>query len=244
MFRDGEKLLNAIALGHQSFETHESVNDTSKWNLTSSSDYNNMVNKALYETRILYTLDPPHISRYVNLDSISDVKSDIVEFSDNHMVHCNWDPSSSASAFIVGSNRGAWATIPHINRVLEESLSRLHPVHAETKRKEGLLVVRRVTEIRDHDKDPRCVHLRTENIHPHELFANMRIESIGESPFQHSRDIKDNHANPAAPMSESVKESPAASMSESAKDRALLFDPVFFPPHDDKTAVKSCGKSY
>lgn len=154
-----------------------------------------MVKKALYETRVLYTLDLPHVSRYVNLDFVGEVhvKNGIVDFSNEHMVHCNWDRGANIGSFIVGSANGSWSALPHVNRVLSESLSRLHPAHAETKRKDGRLVVGRVVEILDHGKDPQCVH------HPHELFANMRIESIGESPFQHSKDVKEEYINDLIP---------------------------------------------
>lgn len=231
-FRHGEKLLNAIKLGKSTFETREIINDAYTWNLTNN-DYKEMIQKALYETRTLYTLDPPHVSRYVNLDSIDEehVKKSILEFSDEHIVHCNWDVPEDASggAFIVGSSQGLWSAIPHVNRVLEKSLSLLHPDHAETKRSEGLLAVRRVTNMRRHSNHSYCVHLQTENILPHELFSKMRIESIGESPFQHTREKKE--------------KSVADGASDHTMKQRELFSNIL-PTNNTADTVKSCGESY
>ena len=72
-----------------------------------------------HTTTIEYELDPATTTRYFNLDSVPSpsVKTMIVEMSDHHLVHCNWETTTSdrlGTSYIVGSNHGEWVRLPHV----------------------------------------------------------------------------------------------------------------------------------
>lgn len=67
-------------------------------------------------------------------------------------------------------------------------MAHFHRSHFIQKNDKGLVLLRKIVKSeRIEDEEMKgCTKLHTEDIHPLQLFESMRIESIGESPFQHT----------------------------------------------------------
>jgi hypothetical protein len=129
------------------------------------------------------------------LDHIADehASSVVRELTAEHIVHCGRSLADAQKveylqpgSIVLGTHAGSWSQQPHVRRVLEESVADLHPTHAAEKRDHGFAVLRRITATVEHGGDGRCLSLRTEEVHPLELFSSFRIESVGEHPFHHN----------------------------------------------------------
>ena len=157
------------------------------------------------------------------------------------MVHC---PDNAAAAkaevgsFIVGSTRGLWATASHshVTRFLEDSLAQYHPSHVESKRKEGLVLARRVTSSSRMLDD--CYHLATEPVLTLELFTKMRIESYLEQPFRHFALPRNPSPNPEPESSQ--EPDPSLESDQTQSKRELLTESTYAPPRSG-SLVTSCN---
>jgi hypothetical protein len=67
-------------------------------------------------------------------------------------------------------------------------MAHLHHSHFIERNDKGLILLRKIvkSEHIEGGEMKGCTKLHTEDIHPFQLFKSMRIESIGESPFQHT----------------------------------------------------------
>jgi hypothetical protein len=67
-------------------------------------------------------------------------------------------------------------------------MAHLHRSHFIERNDKGLILLRKIvkSEVIEDEEMKGCTKLHTEDIHPLQLFESMRIESIGESPFQHT----------------------------------------------------------
>ena len=239
-FRHGRELLAAINEGAPSFELFETVNDDSDWNLSVNSTYAEIASKIFYETRTTYTIHDA--TMYINLDNTPDHHAAHVvrELSDDHVVHCpaNADGAQAkVGSFVVGSTRGLWATASHahVSRFLEDSLAQYHPSHVESKRKEGLVLARRV--ISSSRMLENCYHLATESVLPMELFTKMRIDSYLEQPFRHL--AAPQHPKPKPESSQKPKPS-ESDQTAADSQRELLTESIYAPPRAG-SLVTSCN---
>ena len=161
-------LLYAVHAGKQAFEVVESVKTTDGWDLT---DYESIKDKALYETHTSYTL----AAQTISLDR-SHHAAAVRELSSSHFVHC--PSAASASEFssftvgdhVIGSNHGAWYKTAPVQAAL--SAAGLLPSHADDAAKHALVLARRVLAVEAH-ADASCAVVRTEAMHPLELFASV-----------------------------------------------------------------------
>ena len=162
-------LLYAVNTGKTAFEVVESVKSTEGWDLT---DYEAIKDKALYETKTSYTL----AAQTVSLDR-SHHASAVRELSATHFVHCpSADAASEFSAFsvgdhVIGSNHGAWFKTSPV-QVAGEAAGLLAR-HADDASKHALVLARRVLAVEAHS-EAGCAVVRTEAVHPLELFATVR----------------------------------------------------------------------
>ena len=79
-------------------------------------------------TTITYVLDSPHVARYFNLDSMSDIDrsplghkatATIMEISNHYLVDCSIGSSLETGSFVIGSSHGSWSRQPHVQDFLE-----------------------------------------------------------------------------------------------------------------------------
>ena len=191
-FAHVRQLLTALNEEKRTFHVHEENEDPSTWDL---SDPEKAFNQANYHTTHTYNLKnaPDH---HLNLDMLSQthVKASIRDIADAHIIHCQSssfnDPTTLAvGSIILGTTRGAWATMPHVEKALASRLA-----HAKTlpSASRSFLLLRRVTGVTTTlgNTEGTCTKVATEDIHPWEMFSTFRVESVGEHPFETSVDGK------------------------------------------------------
>ena len=186
-FVHAQPLVAALRRGEEKFEVVENNEDVDDWDPKDDMDDDGRV---IFETTTSYQLKASP-DNYLLLDDIKeeDASSHIRGLSEDHILHCGRALESGhrwqSGSIVLGTDRGAWSRLPHVNRHLEESFLPLHINHAVGRRKQGFLVLRRITEIHAMD-DSECIKIHTEAIHPIELFEKFRVESLGQRPYNHN----------------------------------------------------------
>ena len=185
-FVHAQPLIAALRRGEEKFDVVERNVDVDEWD----SDDDEDKGRAIFETTTSYHLNSSP-DNYLNLDDIKDedASSHIRGLSEDHILHCGRALESGlrwqSGSIVLGTERGAWSRIPHVSRHLDETFSSLPINHAVVRRKEGFLVLRRITEVHATD-DADCTKIHTEPVHPIELFEKFRVESLGLRPYNHN----------------------------------------------------------
>lgn len=173
-FAHSDDLLFAVHQGKSSFDVVESVKSTEGWDF---SDYEALKSKALYETKTSYTLHPEQEHKVVSLDLHA--RTAVREVSSAHLLHCHEQEILSVGDHVIGSTAGAWFNSAPVQGSL--STAGLMARHADAT-KHSLVMVRRVLSV-SAAQDDNCRVVKTESLHPLELFASMDVESSGTRPF-------------------------------------------------------------
>ena len=185
-FVHAQPLIAALRRGEEKFEVVEHNVDVDEWDSNDNDDKG----RAIFETTTSYHLKASP-DNYLNLDDIKDEDAPlhIRGLSEDHILHCGRALESGllwqSGSIVLGTERGAWSRITHVSRHLDETLSSLPINHAAGRRKEGFLVLRRITEVHATD-DADCTKIHTEPVHPIELFEKFRVESLGLRPYNHN----------------------------------------------------------
>ena len=185
-FVHAQPLVAALRRGEGKFEVVEHNVDVDEWDPNDINDKG----RTIFETTTSYHLMASP-DNYLLLDDIKeeDAPLHIRGLSEDHILHCGRALESGllwqSGSIVLGTEKGAWSRIPHVDRFLEDSFSSLHIDHAVGRRKQGFLVLRRITELHDTD-DTDCIKIHTEPIHPIELFEKFRVESFGQRPYNHN----------------------------------------------------------
>ena len=183
-------MLNALSQGMTDFEVFENM--TRNPEMINLNDYDKMSQSFLYDNHVSYSLLSA-LSNYVNLDNEMHAASfgSIHELAESHIIQCGHEQTTSDGTFLVGSARGSWINTPAIKHALTRSMAHLSQSHLKAKKDKGLMILRRVVRSENFRNDQGdivqiCSKLHTETVHPLELFSEMKMVSISESPFQHT----------------------------------------------------------
>ena len=192
VFTHGKEFLNAISHGLQQFDVYEkkSASSYESENFFDLRDSDGTISTYSYDSHTSYSLKY-NVANYHNLDDVKRLMSfgSILQFVDNHIVHCDHENPTLVGTILVGSSHGSWAKNNEVEHHVAHTLNNLllHPSHLAVRVDKGLTLLRQVvrTENFESSGNKFCTKLHTESIHPVELFATMEIKTIAESPFQH-----------------------------------------------------------
>jgi len=194
-------LFFAVHAGKTEYSVVDSVKDTHEWDFSS---YDDLKNRALYETKTDYKL----LDRVVSLDAQH--AQAVQDISPEHFQHCVEEQSHTLQEgdFVIGSSHGAWFKSKSVQSRLASA--GLLAAHKDDASKHSIALVRRVvsTELAADG----CRKVITESLHPLEIFESMKIESSGVRPFhdvsvplatpteERERELQNNVVNPDAPL--------------------------------------------
>jgi hypothetical protein len=106
-------------------------------------------------------------------------------------------------------------------------MAHLHRSHFIERNDKGLVLLRKIVKSeRIEDEEMKgCTKLHTEDIHPLQLFESMRIESIGESPFQHTS--KERYPTDNVDKSVDIESPPGAGVRPDRKALSTIVTPDY-----------------